>query len=547
MPVNALAFQLVLFPVLRFIIKNEGSKDAFPKKKLFLICDIMIFNKTIIYGKTVKEILNVVKSRTLTCSQKISNLASLAESMVTPIELSEAEKEYVSEKIICTMYEGNAPYRPRYVIVDFDKFMSNGSDFLGLKPPQNIWEAVNYLLILYKNIPSITSMPVYLGNIDYLLEKFIKDEKEAEFAIRMFLIHIDKTIPNSFCHANLGPDETRAGRIILKLTKELNLAVPNITIKVGKNMPEDFMIEALDCSMYTAKPSFANDEIFRKDFGGNYAIASCYNGLRIGGGSYSLVRVILSNLAKKALSINEFFDVLLPNAVELTASVMDKRVRFIVEESGFFESNFLAREGLIKQDNFTAMFGMVGLAECVNLLFEKEGLKGRFGHSEEADELGLKIIGQIDGLLKTHKALYCKATNDCYVMHAQVGISDDCSISPGCRIPIGEEPDLFEHIMQSGAFHKFFPSGIGDIFVFDQTYKKTPKALLDILKGSFANGLRYISFYCQDSDVVRISGYLVKKSEIAKLKKAEAVLNDATALGKEAEDNLKVMDRKIRT
>lgn len=495
----------------------------------------------------MKEILNIIKSRTLTNSQKISNLASFAESMVTPIELSEGEKKYISEKIICTMYEGNAPYRPRYVIVDFEKFMSNGSDFLGLKPPQNIWDAINSLLILYKNIPSITTMPVYLGNIDYLLEKFIDDEKEAELAIRFFLVHIDKTIPNSFCHANLGPDKTRAGIIIFKLTKELDLAVPNISLKVSKDTPEDFMIEALDCSMYTAKPSFANDEIFRKDFNGDYAIASCYNGLKIGGGSHTLVRMVLSNLSKKASSVDDFFTNLLPDVVKSTASVMDSRIKFLVEESGFFESNFLVKEGLISLDNFTAMFGMVGLAECVNDLIDKGGKKSRYGHDKEADELGLRIITQINKLLKEHKAMYCKATNNCYVMHAQVGISDDQGISPGCRIPIGEEPPLFEHIIQSAPFHKFFPSGIGDIFVFDQTYKKTPKVLLDILKGSFANGLRYISFYCQDCDVVRISGYLVKKSEIAKLQKAQAVLNDATLLGKEAQDNLKVMERKIRS
>lgn len=495
----------------------------------------------------MSDILNVIKSRTLTSSQKLSNLASLAESMITPIELSETQKKYISEKMICTMYEGNAPYRPRYVIVDFEKFMANGSEFLGLTPPQNIWEATNFLLILYKHIPSITAMPVYLGNIDYLLESFIDDEKEAELAIRLFLMHIDKTIPNSFCHANLGPHKTRAGLIILGLTKELNLAVPNITLKVDKDTPEDFMIEAIDCAMATAKPSFANDEMFRKEFNGDYAIASCYNGLKIGGGSHTLVRMVLSNLAKKASSIDDFITMLLPDVVKSTASVMDKRIKFLVEESGFFESSFLAKEGLINLDNFTAMFGMVGLAECVNELLAKEGKKGRYGHDKEADELGLRVIAQIDKLLKKHKALYCKATNNCYVMHAQVGISDDKGVSPGCRIPIGEEPPLFEHIMQSVPFHKYFPSGIGDIFVFDQTFKKTPKALLDILKGSFTNGLRYISFFCQDCDVVRISGYLVKKSEIAKLQNSQAVLNDATFLGKEAEDNLKVTERKIRS
>ena len=51
---------------------------------------------------------------------------------------------------------------------------------------------------------------------------------------------------------------------------------------------------------------------------------------------------------------------------------MDERVRFIVEKSGFFESNFLVKEGLIHRDRFTAMFGMVGLAEAVNMVMEQK-------------------------------------------------------------------------------------------------------------------------------------------------------------------------------
>jgi hypothetical protein len=105
---------------------------------------------------------------------------------------------------------------------------------------------------------------------------------------------------------------------------------------------------------------------------------------------------------------------------------------------------------------------------------------------------------------------------------------------------------LCEHILQSAPFHKYFPSGIGDIFVFDKMYKKNPEALLDIIKGSFSNGLRYFSLYSDDSDVVRISGYLVKKSEIEKLDNKESVLRDTTCLGQQARESLNVMNRKIR-
>ena len=44
--------------------------------------------------------------------------------------------------------------------------MEKGSPFLGLTPPQDLLEATNALLIMYHHVPSITSFPVYLGNLD---------------------------------------------------------------------------------------------------------------------------------------------------------------------------------------------------------------------------------------------------------------------------------------------------------------------------------------------------------------------------------------------
>ena len=226
---------------------------------------------------------------------------------------------------------------------------------------------------------------------------------------------------------------------------------------------------------------------------------------------------------------------------------MDERIRFEVEESGFFENNFLAKEGFIKRERFTAMFGMVGLAECVNILMEKEGKRGRFGHDKEADKLGVEIMEQIDAFNKQHVNPYCEITGGHFLLHAQVGIASDLNVSPGTRIPIGEEPEeLLDHLRHCGNFHKYFPSGTGDIFPIDMTVHKNPEFVLDIIKGAFKENLRYLSFYSSDSDVIRITGYLVKRSEIEKLEKGENVLQDTTALGMGAKHNGKILERKIR-
>lgn len=494
----------------------------------------------------MSDILSIIKDKSVTYDQKIINLARAAEETLNVLPITEKAQKLMEEGIICDLNEGHAPYRPRYIVPDYEKFMREGSEFLRLAPPKDIWEAINNLLILYKHVPSVTTMPVFVGNIDSLLEPFIKDEDEAYRAIKLFLMHMDRTITDSFCHADIGPKDSRAARLILKAERELQDAVPNITIKYSKETPEDFAIDAVSTALVAAKPSFANHEMFESELGNRYAIASCYNGLLIGGGSFTLVRLILARLAKKAGSIEEFMDKVLPDAVSEMAGLMDERIKFLVEESGFFESNFLVKEGLISRDNFTAMFGMVGLAECVNYLLKAEKLEDKFGHGEEANKLGYRIIERMYELVNNHHNKYCSGTDYHFLMHAQVGIETDYGISPGCRIPIGEEPEMYEHLIQSAPFHKFFPSGIGDVFKFDQTVKKNPEYVLDIVKGGFNEGLRYISFYSADSDLVRITGYLVKRSDMEKLDKGEAVLHDTVLLGLGAVKNAKVLERRER-
>lgn len=493
-------------------------------------------------------ILETIKSQKITFEQKVVTLARLAEGSIEVLNKSEALKKYMDDGIICDLFEGNAPYRPRYIVPNYDIFMEQGSKFLNLDKPTNIWEATHSLLILYKHVPSITTMPVYLGNIDYLLEPFIENEDEAYLAIKLFLKHIDSTITDSFCHANIGPKETKAGILILKAMRELELPTPNLTIKYSEETTDKIAIEAIKTALITAKPSFANDKIFRADFKGEYGIVSCYNGLKVGGGANTLVRVRLGALSKLANSEGDFLTRVLPETSKEILEYIDERSRFIIEESGFYESNFLIKEGLLEKEKFTGLFGFVGLAECVNNLLGATEKQERFGYSEKANRLGLEIVETMSKIIMNHKTKYAgEFFGKTHLLHSQVGIDTDKDESPGCRIPVGEEPEIFEHIIQSAPFHRYCPSGIGDIFVFDETYKSNPEAILDIIKGAFETGMRFFSLYSDTCDVVRVTGYLVKKSEIEKLDRGEQVLRDTTILGKGARDNAKALDRKLRS
>ena len=503
---------------------------------------------------TREAMLATVKNKALTHEQKVATMANLADSLLEVLDLPEGLDELlnrpIEEQCICDLNEGHAPLRPRYLIPDYAKFLREGSKFLRLEAPQDLLEALNDLLILYKHVPSVTNFPVYVGQLDELLEPFMDgvDDETALKLFKMFFIHMDRTVLDSFAHANVGPYDTRAGRLLMLAEQEVQDAVPNLTMKYDPDItPDSYAAIGIETALKTAKPSFANHKMFKNELGEHYVIASCYNGLLYGGGSYTLSRLILGNIAKRSKNLMDFQKTQLPYVMDIMARYMDARVRFEVEESGFFESNFLVKEGLLHREKFSAMFGLVGMADCVNILMEKEGKPYRYGHDKEADDLGVEIMNQIQDFNDHHEAPYCEGTGGHYLLHAQVGIASDRGVTPGVRIPVGEEPDNFlDHLKHCARFQKYFPSGVGDIFPIDTTVHKNPDFLLDIIKGSMAEQVRYLSFYASDSDVVRITGYLAKRSEIEKLENDENVIQDTSALAKDAKHNCKVFDRKVR-
>lgn len=498
------------------------------------------------------EILDTVKSKSLTYEQKHHALANIAERLVDPVEIlnyTKEEMESIDNNMICDLNEGYGVYRPRYIVPDYTIFVEKGCEFLGLQAPKDLDELLDGLLILYHHVPSITSFPVFIGSLDKLMEPFITDEDTDYVKIKRFLNHVDKTISDSFCHANIGPEATKAGELILKAVIELQNPTPNMTIKYNKNTTDrEFAKLAAKACLVASKPSFSNDEYYCKDVG-EHGIASCYNALPMAGGAYTLLRLRLGTVAKSCSSINELIDTTLPTLTKNMLSMMDKRIKFIVEESNFFETSFLVKEGFIKRENFTAMPAIVGLADAVNHILKTEGRDEKFGQSEYGDEIAHKILSTIEEIVKNHEAVYCERTNNRYLFHAQVGASIDVADkenTPAHRIPVGDEPILPLHLTQSAQFHKYFPSGTGDLFAFDQTYLNNLDAVLDIIDGAFDKGYRYITTYLQNSDLIRVTGYLVKRSEVEKARREEVVLRNTAMLGMGTDDNARVFTRRTR-
>ena len=498
---------------------------------------------------TMSDILNIIADETLTYHQQVLALARYAENTDHTLALSPELIQAKADRIICDLGEGNAPYRPRYICPDYELLMEKGCKFLQLEAPKNLYEALNTLLIFYHSVPSITSFPVYLGDLDDLLEPFVlKESREnAKAAMRLFLLNIDRTLTDSFVHADVGPQDSETARILFELTEEMQLAVPNLTLKYDPDItPRDFAALAVKCMMKTSKPSFANHKMFTREWGDKYAIASCYNGLKVCGGGFTLPRLRMYECSLKAKDTEDFLENVLPYYSSIMLKMMDDRIEFLVEKTAFFKSNFLVTEGFVKLDNFTGMFGMVGLAECVNHLLGIKDPKKGFGNNAEADALGLRIMDRLESLVNAHDSKYAAAFNHKYRLHAQVGIdSDGREDSPGARIPVGAEPIIPLQINHSEKFHKYFPTGIGDIFKFEETWENTPEAVLDIIDGAIRNDMRYFSGYLENNDVVRVTGYLVKKSELAKLDAGKQSLNNVSIFGKGARDFGAALDRTI--
>ncbi len=500
----------------------------------------------------IEDILSIVTSDSLTYQQKLFNLANTCERLISPIDLlgyTDEEMEYVNNQMICDLNEGYALYRPRYIVPDYNVYIEKGCSFLELPKPTDLDECLDGLLILYSHVPSITSFPVFIGHLDRLLDPFINDEDKDYIKIKRFLNHIDKTITDSFCHADIGPYETVAGRLILKAVMELGNPTPNMTIRYDKDKTSKaFATLAAKSCLLVSKPSFSNDKYYIDDVG-EHAICSCYNALPFAGGAYTLSRLRLGTIAKAVSNLDELIHDLLPKVSKLMLSIMDKRNTFIVEKSNFFESNFLVKEGFIKKDNFTAMFAIVGLADAVNQMLKLEGLDETFGQSQRGDVIGHLIMEAVKKEVDTHKGVYVSRTGDRYLLHAQVGASlheEDEYNNPAHRVRVGQEPTLVDHLKQSAPFHRYFPSGTGDLFAFDQTYLDHPEAIVDIIDGAFASGYRYITTYMKNTDLIRVTGYLVKKSEVEKARKNQAVLRDTTWFGSGTDDMAHVFDRTLR-
>jgi YjjI family glycine radical enzyme len=163
------------------------------------------------------------------------------------------------------------------------------------------------------------------------------------------------------------------------------------------------------------------------------------------------------------------------------------------------------------------MFGVFGLAEAVDLLMDRDGRPGRYGHDDGADALSYRIVEALAALVAERPLPWCEGFGGRALLHAQSGIDSDVGVTAGTRIPIGTEPPLPRHLRAVAPHHRLFPAGVSDVVHFDDTARRNPRAVVDVIRGGFAEGMRDVTFNLDSNAFIRITGYLVRKSDLARI------------------------------
>ncbi|MBV7471384.1 YjjI family glycine radical enzyme [Aeromonas sp. sif0611] len=478
----------------------------------------------------------IVRDPLLSPAQKSHALALAAENALPYPALPAEVTEAMAQGVLCDMFEGHAPYKPRYVLPDYEKFLRQGSPWLELAPPQDFDEALDALRILYHHVPSVTGMPVWLGRLDHLLLPFVGelDDETLYRKLKGFWIYLDRVLPDAFMHVNIGPDDNRICRLILRIDGELKQVAPNLSLfHDPASTPDSLLMQGVQNIALCGKPHIVNYPIHRETFDERgFGIVSCYNALPLGGGANTLVRLSLKGMAEQSADLEEFMTRWLPHYCEQAFRLIEARAAFLHHESGFFAS-FLVEEGLIEEARFVPMFGIFGMAEAVNLLMDKAGLSGRYGHDEGANQLGHRISARLSAWVTARPQPH--AWGGRALLHSQGGLSLDQGVTPGVRIPYGEEPDPASHLLALAPHHGYYHSGISEILTLDPTIRQNPQALLQLCKGAFALGMREFSANVADSDLVRVTGYMIRKSDVARFA-AEGSRLQTTCLGAEASE-----------
>ena len=128
----------------------------------------------------------------------------------------------------------------------------------------------------------------------------------------------------------------------------------------------------------------------------------------------------------------------------------------------------------------------------------------------------VRVVERVAELVAARPMPYCEGGGGRCYLHSQGGIDLDDDVTAGTRIPVGDEPPMLEHIMHvRAACTACSRPGSATSSTSTTRPSRNPRAVVDIIRGAFASGMRDFTFNLDSNEFVRITGYLVRKSDLA--------------------------------
>ena len=300
---------------------------------------------------------------------------------------------------------------------------------------------------------------------------------------------------------------------------------------IPERTPDDFLLDAVRTVFACGKPHFVNHPMMVGDLGERYAAVSCYNSLPIGGGSHTLVRLNLLEVGRQHDGpLESFFDDTLPHYVELTCELIEARIRYLVEEARFFEHSWLVHEGLLASTGSRRCSASSAWPRRSNLLMEREATPGTYGHDDGGQRTSYLVTGTVARLRGRSADAVLRGQRRAVLPPRPVGHRhrrrrDRRDPDPDRRRAAAVATPAPPSPRTTGSSRR----GSATSSTSTTPRAATPRPSSTSSAAAFAHGMRDVTFNLDSNDFIRITGYLVRKSDLERID--EGARHASTFLG----------------
>jgi len=404
------------------------------------------------------------------------------------------------------------------LVPDLAAALARGSAHLGLAAPADLDEALALVLAVAGELPGSGPEPRYLGPLDRLLEPFVAGLDDEALDTRLAAFWQAAARLDGTPHADLGPDDGRVVRALLRVDRRLRRPAPTLALRVDpRRTPDDLLRDAVRTACADGKPQWVNHPMAVADHGERHAVLGCVATLPLGGGALAAVPLDLAAAVRAATSADG-----VDRAVDRAVAALAPVAR---EALARLEDHWLVREGLIGTGRFTAVVGVHGVAEAVQELPVRDGVRApdggpaRYGPDPAASDRAADLLARVSARVAATPVPGCTATGGHAVVQAWAAPPGGTA---GGAVPEASRPTLYRHLRALVPAQRHLLGGVADTVTVEPVVEHNPDAVVAVLRGAFAEGVRELTVDVAGNGFSRVTGYLKRDRDVAALRAAAA-------------------------